>query len=119
MNTLNYVIEWTMKDGKADDFKKTATWIAEQVQAKEPGTKNYQWYFSADGTKCYLHETFDNSAGLVAHAAGPTVQGHLPELLASSDITRFEVYGNPDAAATEVLDGFGASVHNQYTGFTR
>lgn len=119
MDAINYVVEFTVKDGRLDDFKEMADWFATECEAAEPGTKTYEWYLSDDNTKCYLHEGFANSAGLVAHAGGPRVQGRIGDLLDTADITRFEVYGNPDAAAKEVLDGFGAVVHNHHRGFTR
>ncbi len=116
---LHYTIEFTMKPGGGDAFKMTAGEIIELVKAREPGTLNYWWYVSPDETRVILYEKFEDSAALVAHAAGQTVQERLPELLDSSDITRFEVFGEPDAAAAEVLAGFGAVTLMPAMGFSR
>lgn len=119
MDAINYVVEFTVKDGRLDDFKQMAGWFIEQCEAEEPGTKTYQWYLSDDQTMAYLHESFDDSAGLVAHAGGPRVQGRIGDLLDTADITRFEAYGNPDATAQSVLDEFGATVFRHHSGFAR
>lgn len=119
MNELNYLIEFTVKPGQLSEFKKMADWFIERSREDEPGTKTYQWYLTDDESKGYLLERFDNSAGLVAHAGGPNIQGRIGDLLETADITSFEVYGDPDAAAQAVLDGFGATVHGHYDGFTR
>jgi hypothetical protein len=39
--------------------------------------------------------------------------------LASVDVTRFTVYGSPNAAAKEMLDGFGAVYLGPWGGFSR
>lgn len=119
MDALNYVVEFTIKPGQLSEFKKMADWFIERANEDEPGTRTYQWFLTDDESKGYLHEGFDNAAGLVAHAGGPNVQGRIGDLLATADITRFEVYGDPDDAAKVVLDGFGAVVHGHYGGFTR
>lgn len=119
MDTINYVVEFTVKPGKLDDFKKMADWFIERSRADEPGTKTYQWYLTADGSMGYLHAGYDDSAGLVAHAGGPNVQGRIGDLLETADITRFEAFGNPNKEAQAVLDGFGAVVHGHYDGFSR
>jgi quinol monooxygenase YgiN len=116
---IHYLVEFSVKDGKLDDFKQVADWFVERCEADEPGTASYQWYLSQDGTKCYLHEAFNDSAGLVAHAGGPNVQGRIGDLLETADITRFEAFGNPDEAAAEVLASFNAVVYPHYAGFTR
>ncbi len=43
----------------------------------------------------------------------------LPQLLAFSDITRLDVYGNPSEQAAEALAGFGAVTRGYFNGFTR
>lgn len=116
---IHYLVEFSVKDGKLDAFKEIADWFVEKCEAEEPGTMGYRWYLSEDGTKCYLHEEFDDSAGLVAHAGGPRVQGRIGDLLETAEITRFEAFGNPDAAATEVLASFGAVTYPSYSGFQR
>lgn len=116
---IGYTVEFTIKPGRLDDFKKMADWFIERTEADEPGTKRYEWFMSADDTKCYLHEGFDDSKGLVAHAGGPNVQGHIGELLETCDITRFEAFGIPDKEATAVLEGFGAVTHRPLGGFVR
>jgi len=119
MEAVHYLVEFSVKPGKLEDFKEIANWFIEKCEAEEPGTMGYRWYLGEDGTKCYLHETFNDSAGLVNHASGPRVQGRIGDLLETGDITRFEAFGNPDAAAAEVLAGFGAVTYPYFNGFAR
>lgn len=119
LEPIHYLVEFSVKPGKLEQFTEVANWFIEQCEAEEPGTMSYRWYLSEDETKCYLHEAFDDSAGLVAHAGGPRVQGRIGDLLETGDITRFEAFGNPDAAAAEALAGFGAVTHPYLNGFTR
>ncbi len=119
LDSIHYLVEFSVKPGKLDQFKEVANWFIEQCEAEEPGTMAYQWYLSEDGAKCYLFEQFNDSAGLVAHAGGPRVQGRIGDLLETGDITRFEAFGNPDAAAAEVLASFGAVTYPYFNGFSR
>ncbi len=81
MEHIHYLAEFSVIPGKLEGYKEIANWFIEQCEAEEPGTKGYRWYLSDDGTKCYHHEAFDDSAGLIAHADGPRVQGRIGELL--------------------------------------
>jgi len=116
-NEIQYTIEWTIKNGGLDTFKGIANKVTGIVKDNEPGMKGYQWYFNDDETKCYTAEWLSSSESLLAHLQN--VGEIIPELLKYSDMTRFEVFGNPSQEVLEVGKDFGAKVFKYYTGFTR
>ena len=116
-NEIQYTLEWTIKPGGLEAFKELSQKAIKLVQDNEPGMKGYQWYFNDDETKCYTAEWQTSSESLLGHLQN--VGEVLPELLGYSDITRFEVFGNPNPAALEAVKGLGAVVFGYYDGFTR
>ena len=89
MADIAYLFELIIQDGKLADVRQQASDYAQAVQAAEPGTLEYQWWLSEDGTRCLLKETFDSSDSLLRHLdnVGPS----LPQLLA---ITRNRIVGH-------------------------
>ena len=117
MASVAYLFELTIKDGKVDEFKQKAGAYTGAVQMGEPGTLEYQWWLSEDGSRGLLKETFDSSESLLTHLAN--VGPNLPELLAIAPITRFEVFGEVSDAAREALDPLGAQYFDHIVGFER
>ena len=116
-NEIQYTIEWAIKSGGLDSFKELASKAIKIVEENEPEMKGYQWYFNADETTCYTAEWQSSSESLLTHLGN--VSEVLPELLKYSDITRFEVFGNPNPQALEAVNGLGAKVFGYFDGFTR
>jgi quinol monooxygenase YgiN len=118
MSKVSYIIEFTIEDGKLDEFKKMATGLAAATEADEPESLTYQWYLAGDDRKCLLHEAFASSEAMLHHlgSVGPS----LPDLLAIAPITRLEVMGAVSDAGREALAGLGP-VHypNRISGFER
>lgn len=114
---IQYTVEWTIKPGGLQAFKELAREAVKMVQENEPDMKGYQWYFNEDETKCYTAEWQSSSESLMTHLQN--VGDVLPKLLEHSDITRFEVFGNPSAVALEAVGGLGANVFGYFDGFTR
>ena len=117
MSKISYIVEFTINDGKVEEFKSQAAGFVAGVQADEPGTLGYQWYLAADGSRCLLQETFASSEALLTHLGnvGPT----LPTLLEIAPITRLEVIGTASDAAKEALAGLGAVHFPHLAGFDR
>ena len=114
---IQYTIEWSLKPGGADAFKKLGNGAIDAVRENEQGMKGYQWYFNEDGTKCYLSEWFADSNALLQHLSniGPI----LPQFLDVSDITRFEVLGDLSPEARKAVSELNAEVHGFWGGFVR
>ena len=117
MSAISYVIEFSIADGKLEDFRQKAAGYVDGVKANEPGTHTYQWYLGEDGKHCLLHERFASSEALLTHLGnvGPS----LPDLLAIAPITRLEVLGTASDAAKEALEDLGATHFPNLAGFDR
>ena len=117
MANVAYIIEFTIQDGKTQEFSEKAAGYTEAVQANEPGTLEYQWWLSEDQGRCLLKETFSSSEALLTHLenVGPS----LPDLLAIAPITRWEVFGDVSADARTALDSLGAVYVTHLVGYER
>jgi quinol monooxygenase YgiN len=117
VSKIAYIIEFTINDGKQDEFTAKAKGYAEATEKNEPGTLGYQWWMQEDGSHCLLQETFESSEALLTHLGnvGPS----LPELLAIAPITRFEVLGTASDQAKAALADLGAKHFPHLTGFDR
>ena len=117
MSKVSYIIEFTIADGKVEEFKKMGSGFAAEVKAGEPGTLGYQCYLGEDPSRAILQETFASSEALLTHLGnvGPS----LPPLLAIAPITRLEVIGSVSSDARAALDGLGAVYFPHMAGFDR
>jgi quinol monooxygenase YgiN len=108
-------VSLTIKDGKLDAFRAIAQEMI-AVTRKESGTLAYEWYFSADGKRCRLLETYTDANAVLAHFNGPAVKEFVPKLLETAGVSEFEVYGDPGARMTEMLPAFGAEIFGFWQG---
>lgn len=114
---IQYTVEWTIKPGGLAGFKELAQKKVIPMVKSESGMLGYQWYFNEDESKCYTIEWLANSDAIMAHLGN--VGEDLPKFFAFSDITRFEVFGNPNAQTKEALKGLGAVFNGYFDGFTK
>jgi quinol monooxygenase YgiN len=116
MSKISYTIEFAITDGNLDKFSEMAKAFTAATQ-EEPGTLRYQWFLSQDGSRCLIHESFEDSEALMVHLgnAGP----HLPGLLEIAPISRFDVSGDPGDEVRAVIDGLGAVYFTELVGFER
>ena len=118
-NQIHFRAEFTIEEGKIEEYKKLVRDMSRVVEANEPYTINYQFYLNRDETKCIVHETYANSEAVLAHFTGIASQTILPKIFGLSRISRFDVYGNPSTELQKVLTSFGPQTFNLFTGFTR
>jgi quinol monooxygenase YgiN len=117
---IQFRAEFTIQEGKIEEFKKLVQEISRVVEANEPDTIGYQFYLNReDETKCIVYETYANSEAVFAHNNGVASQTILPKVLNVSRISRFEVYGNPSNELQKVLTSFSPQTYNLYAGFSR
>lgn len=113
----HYTMQFDVAEGKMPEFETLAQEACDLTKASEPGTLVYRWQIDPSGTRVQLHERFADEAALVAHANGAAASTIFPKLLDISELTRFDVHGNPGADATEVLTGSGATIFKKWKGF--
>ena len=119
-NEIHFRAEFTIQEGKIEEYKRLVQEMSKVVEANEPDTINYQFYLNRDETKCIVHETYANSEAVIAHNAGVASQTILPKIFNVSRISKFEVYGNPSVELQKVLtSSFSPQTYNLFAGFTR
>src|SRR5919197_6556792 len=118
-NQVHFRAEFSIEEGKIEEYKKLVHEMSRMVEANEPDTMNYQFYLNRDETKCMVHETYTNSEAVLAHNNGVASQTILPKIFSVAKISRFDVYGNPSEELQKVLTSFGAQTYNLFAGFIR
>jgi quinol monooxygenase YgiN len=120
-NQIHFRAEFTIEEGKIEEYKKLVQDMSRMVEANEPDTINYQFYLNGDGTKCIVHETYANSDAVLAHNSGVASQTILPKIFRVARISRFDVHGNPSEELQKVLasSGFNPQIYNLFAGFSR
>ena len=113
-----WLLEMNIKPGAADSFKAVMNEMIEATRANEPGTLNYEWSLSEDGSTCHLYERYANSAATMTHLASFGAN-YAERFLAAVQPTRFTIYGNPDAQVRSALDPFSPTYMTSAAGFAR
>jgi quinol monooxygenase YgiN len=111
--------EFTIEEGKIEEYKKLIQEMSSVVEASEPDTINYEFYLNRAETKCIVHETYANSEAVLAHNAGIASQTLLPKIFSVSRISRIDVYGNPSEELQKVLTCFRPQTYKLFAGFSR
>jgi quinol monooxygenase YgiN len=111
--------EFTIEEGKIEEFKKLVQDMSRVVEANEPDTINYQFYLNRAETKYIVNETYANSEAVLAHITGVASQTILPKVFSVSRISAFDVYGDPSEELQKALTSFGAQTYNLFAGFSR
>ena len=114
---VSWVIELAVKPGELDTFKALMEEMVEGTST-EPPTLNYEWHISEDAGTVHIYEKYADSDAMIAHVNG-FLEKWAARFMASVDVTRFTVYGNPNASARELLDGFGPTYLGPWGGFAR
>jgi len=92
-----------VRDGRKDDVLALMQEMVASTEANEPGTLNYEWSFSDDGTICHLYERYVDSESAMIH--GRTFDARFADrFLALLNVNRFVFYGTP---SPEVVAGAG------------
>jgi quinol monooxygenase YgiN len=115
--SVAWMVEGTLKPGKLDDLK---TLLDEMVAgtSEEPGTRNYEWYISEDGTKVHGWEKYADSAATLEHVKG-FGEKWADRFMDCLDMTGFSVYGTPDDSVKEYIAGWGPQYYGVMGGFAR
>jgi quinol monooxygenase YgiN len=117
---ISWVNELTVKEGKLETFREL---MEEMVSgtSNEPGTLSYEWYISHDGGNVHVVETYADSAAVVAHhvSEGFALKNWAGRVMDCVAASRVVAYGDPNAAAREILDRLGATYYSTWGGFSR
>jgi quinol monooxygenase YgiN len=118
---IHFRAEFTIEEGKIEEYKKLVQDMSRVVEANEPDTINYQFYLNRAETKCIVNETYANSEAVLAHITSVASQTILPKVFNVSRIIKFDVYGNPSEELQKVLTSFSPrpNTYNLFAGFSR
>jgi quinol monooxygenase YgiN len=114
---VSWLLELAVKPGKLDELRAVVDDMVESTKA-EPGALSYEWFVTDDGATADVYERYADSQAVLAHLAtfGQTFAGRL---LATVDVTRWTVFGNPSDEARQAMDRSGASYMGAFAGFVR
>jgi quinol monooxygenase YgiN len=94
MSELVGTARFRFHEGKLEEFKRLSAQAKEIVQAKDPGTLQYDLFFNDDETECFVLERFKDSEALIEHAAN---LGELSEqILSIVTVVHGELLGEPN-----------------------
>lgn len=116
---IHFKAEFVISEGKIKEFKKLIKEMSDLVQANEPDTISYQFYFDKPETKCIILETYPNPEAVFAHIDGVGSNTVLPKIRDISRITRFEVYGAVNNKLRKAMEGLNPQAYLLFTGFNR
>jgi len=114
---IYWVVTASLHPGKFEDFKDVVAGLVAETR-DEPGSLAYDYSVNDERTVIQVFESYRDSDAVVHHVTKtfPPFAERFTECVA---IQGFVVYGVPNAAAREVLDGFGSTYMSPFEGFTR
>ncbi|MDQ6723449.1 MAG: antibiotic biosynthesis monooxygenase [Thermoproteota archaeon] len=118
-NQIHFRAEFTIEEGKIEEYKKLVKEMSRLVEDNEPDIRNYQFFLNRSETKCIVHETYANSEDALAHNTSIASQTILPKIFSVARISQFDVYGNPSDELQKVLTSFGPQIYSLFAGFSR
>jgi quinol monooxygenase YgiN len=99
--------------GRLDEFHALAAELLAITKA-DPGALQYDWYMSADNTRCVLRETYADSAALLAHL--PLVNEHLAKIGAISGGIDADVLGDASPELQAIIEAAGTRSYRFFQG---
>ena len=112
------VVEGKVKPGALDEFKTQMKTLVDTTKADEPDTLIYECYLADDNVNFEIYERYLNSAATLVHL-NSYIEKFAEAFQTVGDTTKVTVYGAPDDAVKQILDGFGAIYVAQLSGFQR
>lgn len=104
--------------GNMDKFKQVVAGLV-AASKQEPGTLEYEYAVSPDGSTIDIVERYVDSDAVVHHVVDNFGAHFSKDFLGLVKPTHFVVYGVPNAKAKEVLAGFNPVYMTPFDGFTR
>ncbi len=115
---ISWVLELSVQPGRDRDFKALMEEMVAATRANEPGTLNYEWSTSSDGSACHIYERYGDSSAVMIHLVAFDMKfaGRFLELFKP---VRFVVYGSPSQEVKNALADFNPVYMQQVGGFSR
>ena len=97
-----------IREGKLEEFKRLAARCVEIVRSKDTGTLEYDLFLNADGTECFVHERYRDSAAGLDHMAN---MAPMMEPLSEVCTISGEVCGTPSPELRTALEAAGVPIY--------
>lgn len=107
-NEIHGTARIVIREGKLEEFKRLAAECIEIVRTKDTGTLEYDHFLNADGTECFVHERYRDSAAGLEHM---TNIGPMFEQLSEICTITGEVCGTPGPELRKALDAAGVPIY--------
>lgn len=111
---VTLISDLQIKDGQLAAFRALMAEMIGDAQANEPGTLDYVWSISDDGTACHLRERYADSDAALTHLATFGTK-YLSRFLAVFTPVHFVVLGAPSDALRAKL-AVSKPVYVRYAG---
>jgi quinol monooxygenase YgiN len=105
-----------IREGKLEAFKRLAARCVEIVRTEDTGTLEYDLFLNADGTECFVHERFRDSAAGLEHMANI---GVMMETLSEVCTITGEVCGTPSPDLRKSLEAAGVRIYAPFQSLSR
>ena len=113
---IYWLVTATVRPGKFAELTGVVAPLVAATRA-EPGSLAYDYSVNQDHSVINIFESYRDSEAVVNHVT-KTFSQFAEAFSACVDIDGFVVYGSPDPAAQEILDGFGSLYMTPFEGFT-
>jgi quinol monooxygenase YgiN len=92
-----------IKEGKAEEFKKSCVGLLEVVEAKEPRLIAFNFYTNEDGTEVSIVQVHPDADSMLFHmqVAREHIEEAVEDLLAET--VSVQIYGTPNNAVLEMI----------------
>ena len=114
---IYWVVTASMHPGKFEEFKDVVTGLVAETH-NESGSLAYDYSVNEEETVIQIFESYRDSEAVVHHVT-KTFPQFAERFTDCVNIEGFVVYGEPNPAAREILDGFGSTYMSPFEGFTR
>lgn len=115
-NEIHGTSRIAIHEGKLDEFKRLTAECVEIVRTQDIGTLEYELFLNADGTECFVHERYRDSAAGLDHMANIGVM--MEPLSAICTITG-EVCGDPSPELRTALEEAGVAIYAPFRSLER
>lgn len=98
-------------DGGLEEFTRLAARCVEIVRTQDTGTLEYEHFLSPDGTQCFVHERYRDSAAGLEHLAN---LAPMFEPLSRVCTMTGEVCGDPEPELRAALEQAGVTIYTRF-----
>lgn len=115
-NEIHGTGRFVIREGQLEEFKRLAARCVEIVRTQDSGTLEYDFFLSADGAQCFVHERYRDSAAGLDHMANI---GPMMEPLSKVCTITGEICGTPSPELRKSLEAAGVRIYTPFQSLSR